>query len=72
MDEYTHSAKAIIPQRSFRAAGVVAVLEYKHRRTRYPRPMTGATLIDWCNFAGIETAFIDPGSPWPNGFIGSF
>jgi putative transposase len=29
-------------------------------------------LIDWCNTAGVDTAFIDPGSPWQNGFIESF
>lgn len=29
---------------------------------------TAAALIDWCNTAGVDTAFIDPGSPWQNGF----
>ena len=33
---------------------------------------TAAALIDWCNTAGVDTAFIDPGSPWQNGFIESF
>ncbi len=27
---------------------------------------------DWCNTAGVDTHFIDPGSPWQNGFIESF
>ena len=29
-------------------------------------------LIDWCNTVGVGTAFIDPGSPWQNGFVESF
>jgi hypothetical protein len=33
---------------------------------------TAAALVGWCNTAGVDTAFIDPGSPWQNGFIGSF
>ncbi len=33
---------------------------------------TAAALTDWCNTAGVGTAFIDPGSPWQNGFAESF
>ncbi|BAS18389.1 insertion element IS476 uncharacterized 39.2 kDa protein (plasmid) [Arthrobacter sp. Hiyo8] len=33
---------------------------------------TAAALIGWCDTAGVDTAFIDPGSPWQNGFIESF
>jgi putative transposase len=33
---------------------------------------TATALIEWCNTAGVDTAFIDPGSPWQNGFIESF
>jgi putative transposase len=33
---------------------------------------TAAGLISWCNNAGVDTAFIDQGSPWQNGFIESF
>ena len=33
---------------------------------------TAEALVTWCNTAGVDTAFIDPGSPWQNGFIESF
>jgi putative transposase len=33
---------------------------------------TAAALISWCNNAVVDTAFMDPGSPWQNGFIESF
>ena len=32
---------------------------------------TAAALIDWCERTEVDTAFIDPGSPWQNGFIES-
>jgi transposase InsO family protein len=81
LDEYTRTALAIIPRRSFKAADVVAVLEDIIAETgtapTYVRcdngpEFTAAALIDWCDTAGGDTAFIDPGSPWQNGFIESF
>lgn len=30
------------------------------------------TMQDWCRQTGINTAFVDPGSPWQNGHIESF
>jgi putative transposase len=81
IDEYTRNALAIIPRRSFKAADVVAVLENIIAETgtapAYVRcdngpEFTAAALIEWCNTAGVDTAFIDPGSPWQNGFIESF
>lgn len=33
---------------------------------------TAEALVSWCDTAGVDTAFIDPGSPWQNGFIESF
>ena len=29
-------------------------------------------VADWCRFNGTDTVFIDPGSPWQNGWIESF
>jgi putative transposase len=81
IDEYTRTALAIIPRRSFKASDVVAVMENIIAETgtapAYVRcdngpEFTAAALIDWCNTAGVDTAFIDPGSPWQNGFIESF
>ncbi|MGO2647264.1 MAG: IS3 family transposase [Brevibacterium aurantiacum] len=81
IDEYTRTALAIIPRRSFTATDVVAALENIIAETgvvpTYVRSdngpeFTAAALIDWCATAGVETAFIDPGSPWQNGFAESF
>ncbi len=33
---------------------------------------TAAALVNRRETAGVDTAFIDPGSPWQNGFIESF
>jgi transposase InsO family protein len=34
--------------------------------------MAGRLVAEWCNNAGVDTAFIDPRSPWQSGFIESF
>ena len=77
IDEYTRTALAIIARRSFTASDVVAALENIIAETgtapTYVRcdngpEFTAAALINWCNTVGVGTAFIDPGSPWQNGF----
>ena len=34
--------------------------------------LTADALRDWCHTSGINTAYIEPGSPWENGHIESF
>ena len=34
--------------------------------------LTAAAMRDWCRFGGTATAFIEPGSPWQNGYCESF
>lgn len=81
IDEFTRTALAIIPRRSFKATDVISVLEGIMADTgiepTYVRcdngpEFTAGALIDWRAAAGVETAFIEPGSPWQNGFIESF
>lgn len=81
IDEYTRTALLIIARRPFTANDVVAALENIIAETAttptYLRcgngpEFTAAALSKWCNTAGVDTAFIDPGSPWQNGFIESF
>lgn len=81
IDEYTRTALAIVARRSFTAADVIAVLEDIIAETglapAYVRSdngpeFTATALINWCSTAGVHTAFIDPGSPWQNGFAASF
>ena len=81
IDESTHKVLAIVPRRSFTAPDVVAVLDNIVAETgQYPTfvrcdngpEFTAEALIKWCGHTGVKTAFIDPGSPWQNGFIESF
>ena len=78
IDEYTRKALAIIPVRSFTAPDVVAVLENiiaqigiepAFIRCDNGPEFTAQALLVWCGKAGAKTVFIDPGSPWQNGFI---
>ena len=34
--------------------------------------LTAAAMRDWCRFSDVQTAFIEPGSPWQNGYSESF
>jgi transposase InsO family protein len=34
--------------------------------------LTAHALADWCRFTDVDPAYIDPGSPWQNGFCESF
>jgi putative transposase len=80
VDEFTREALASDVARSIDADGVVATLD---RLTQdrgapvYVRFDHGPEFIayavaDWCRFNGTDTVFIDPGSPWQNGWIESF
>lgn len=86
LDEYICRALAINP-RSVKAADVVPVpvpvpvpediIAETGTAPTYVRcengpEFTAVALIDWCKTAGVETAFIDPRSPWHNGLIESF
>jgi len=80
IDEYTWTALVIIPCRSFKATDVVAILQGIIAETGIQPTIvrcddgpafTAGVLVEWCNAAGARTAFIDPGSPWQKGFIGS-
>ena len=80
VDEFTREALATDVARSIDADGVVATLERlaKDRGSPvYVRFDHGPEFIayavaDWCRFNGTDTVFIDPGSPWQNGWIESF
>jgi putative transposase len=80
IDEFTREALAIEVERSIDADGVVACLERlaaERGAPAYVRFDHGPEFIayavsDWCRFNGTDTVFIDPGSPWQNGWIESF
>ena len=80
IDEFTREALATEVDRSIDADHVVRILDKiagARGRPAYLRFDHGPEFIayavaDWCQFNDAKTIFIDPGSPWQNGWIESF
>jgi transposase InsO family protein len=80
LDEFTRESPAIEVGRSIRAKDVIAVLEYLFmvRGTpKYIRSDNGPEFIadaikKWLKKKYVETLYVEPGSPWENGYIESF
>ena len=80
IDEYSRLHLAICVGRRCKVKDVVAVLE--ELTSLYPAPTfirsdNGPEFIPralrrWCKSSVTTTAYIDPGSPWQNGFVESF
>ena len=74
-DEWTHEALAIDVQGSIRSQRVIDVLARlvsDHGAPRFLRSDNGPEFVSravlmWLRYAGIETAYIEPGKPWQNG-----
>lgn len=80
VDEYTRECLALEAARSFRSGDVIDVLiELLHVRgiPKHIRSDNGPEFIakairSWLEKAKVQTLYIDPGSPWQNGFAESF
>jgi len=80
LDEYTRESPAIEVGRSIRSKDVIAVLEYLFMVRGVPgyiRSDNGPEFIAdsikrWLADNEVETLYIEPGSPWENGYIESF
>jgi len=81
IDEFTRECLSITVDRSIDADAVVAVLDRLALQRGgvpvYVRFDNGPEFVahavaDWCRFAGTQSVFIDPGSPWQNAWIESF
>jgi putative transposase len=80
MDEFTREALCIRVARKLNSADVVDVLAdlFMTRGTpAFIRSDNGPELVatavrGWINGVGARTAFIEPGSPWENGYMESF
>jgi putative transposase len=80
LDEFTHESLAIRVARRLRAVDVIDVLSDLfllrgvpgHIRSDNGPEFIAASVRDWIAAVGAETAYIEPGSPWENGFIESF
>ena len=80
LDEYTRECHVLRVERALRAADVLAWLGKaieKHGAPEYLRSDNGPEFIArevqrWLADNHIKTIYIDPGSPWQNGFVESF
>ena len=80
LDEYSRKCLAIVVGRSLTSDDVLATLTDLF--TRYGSPayirsdngpeLTAKVVRDWLRELGVKTLFIEPGSPWENGYNESF
>jgi putative transposase len=80
VDEYTRECLAIVVARSLKADDVVdclAELFVSRGTPAYLRSDNGSEFTahrvrEWLGRVGVQTLFIEPGSPWENGYVESF
>ncbi len=80
LDEHTRECHVLRPDRAMRAADVLTWLERAikiHGAPAFLRSDNGPEFIArevqrWLSEQQIKTLYIDPGSPWQNGFVESF
>ncbi len=80
IDEFTHECLAIRINRKLKAIDVIDVLSDLFILRRVPghiRSDNGSEFVakavqEWIAAVGAKTAYIEPGSPWENGYIESF
>ena len=80
VDEYTRECLAIEVGRTLRAEDVLEVLAElfvergapEHLRSDNGSEFTARAVRDWLGRLGVKTLFIEPGSPWENGYCESF
>lgn len=80
VDEYTREELALEVGRRMRATEVIDVLAElfavrgvpKHIRSDNGPEFIAHAIRRWLAYAGVETLYIEPGSPWENGYAESF
>jgi len=80
MDEYSRECLGILVARHITADDVIEVLSTlfitvgipEHIRSDNGPELTAKALRQWLSNLGVDTLFIEPGSPWENGYIESF
>ena len=80
MDEYTRDCLAILVNRRITSQDVIEQLFNlivfrgipEHIRSDNGPEFTAKAVRSWLNKLGVKTLFIEPGSPWENGYIESF
>jgi len=80
IDEYTRECLAILVERRLTSEDVINQLYTlflvrgvpEHIRSDNGPEFTAKAVRSWLNKLGVKTLFIEPGSPWENGYIESF
>jgi transposase InsO family protein len=80
MDEFTRECLAIKVARQLKAQDVLDLLSDlflfrgvpAHLRSDNGPEFTSKAVREWLHKIGVKTLFIEPGSPWENGYIESF
>jgi putative transposase len=80
IDEYTRECLAILVKRRITSQDVIDVLFHlfifrgisEHIRSDNGPEFTAKAVREWLERLGVKTLFIEPGSPWENGYIESF
>ncbi len=80
IDEHTRECLAIKVARGIRSGDVLELLTEifvlrgvpEHMRSDNGPEFTATAVRDWLERVGAKTLFIEPGSPWENGYVESF
>ena len=80
IDEYTRECLAINVRRSIKSQDVIEILTDlfimrdipEHIRSDNGPEFTSKAVRKWLNRLDVRTLYIEPGSPWENGYIESF
>ena len=80
IDEYTRECLAIRADRHIRSSDVIETLTElmvvrgvpDHIRSDNGPEFTARAIRDWLGNVGARTLYIEPGSPWENGYVESF
>jgi len=80
IDEYTRECLSIKVNRSIKSQDVIEELFNlfifrgipEHIRSDNGLEFTAKAVRKWLNRLGVKTLYIEPGSPWENGYIESF
>ena len=80
IDEYSRECLAILVKRRITSQDVIDQLFQliifrgipEHIRSDNGPEFTAKAVRRWLNHLGVRTLFIEPGSPWENGYVESF
>jgi transposase InsO family protein len=80
IDEFTRECLATLVARQITSQEVIDIIFNlfifrgipEHIRSDNGPEFTAKAVMEWLNKLGVKTLFIEPGSPWENGYIESF